>query len=207
MKEKEKRKVMQMMVILATTKRVEIWRMTSLTMKMRRTNLFLRAKMRMVSKNLRVTEKTAMVTLMRKDLLRKILTKTREMTNKSWVPQRNSCQISLVPSKENKRRQSSLGSIRTILTAFSLMLNSSPISSKRTMMMQVSPPVCPTLTRLVRSNLSGRESEKTAKEGAEGSRGRRKADLAKCSREHRAKEERPKACHPSQQPRGEKRIN
>merc|ERR1711997_172080 len=135
------------------------------------------------SKNLRVTEKTAMVTLMVKVLVGKILTalmrkdlaKTRKMTNKLWVPQRNSCQISLFPSKGNRRRQSFLDSIRTILTAFSLMLNSSPISSKRTMMMQVSPPVCPTLTRLVRSNLPGRESEKTAKEGAEGSRGRRKA--------------------------------
>merc|ERR1711874_191813 len=117
--------------------------------------------MRMASKNLRVTEKTAMVTLMRKVLVGKILTalmrkdlaKTRKMTNKLWVPQRNSCQISLFPGKGNRRRQSFLDSIRTILTALSLML-------------QVSPPVCPTLTRLVRSNLPGRESEKTAKEGA-----------------------------------------
>jgi len=166
--------------------------------------------MRMASKNLRVTEKTAMVTLMRKDLVGKILTalmrkdlaKTRKMTNKL-----NSCQISLFPSKGNRRKQSSLGSIQTILTAFLLMLNSSPISLNRTMMMQVSPPVCPTLTRLVRSNLRGRESEKTARKGTKGSRGKRKADLAKCSREHRVKEEKPKACHPSQQPRGEKRIN
>merc|ERR1719447_2461261 len=164
----------------------------------------------MASKNLRVTEKTAMVTLMRKDLVGKILTalmrkdlaKTRKMTNKL-----NSCQISLFPSKGNRRKQSSLGSIQTILRAFLLMLNSSPISSKRTMMIQVSPPVCPTLIKLVRSNLRGRESEKTAREGTEGSRGRKKADLANCSKEHRVKEERPKACHPSQQPRGEKRIN
>merc|ERR1719204_3034580 len=137
-----------------------------------------------------------MVTLMRKDLVGKILTalmrkdlaKTRKMTNKL-----NNCQISLFPSKGNRRKQSSLGSIQTILTAF--------------LMMQVSPPVCPTLIKLVRSNLRGRESEKTAREGTEGSRGRKKADLANCSKEHRVKEERPKACHPSQQPRGEKRIN
>merc|ERR1712029_422076 len=115
-------------------------------------------------------------------LMRKDLAKTRKMTNKL-----NSCQISLFPSKVNRRKQSSLGSIQTILTAFLLMLNSSPISSRRTMM-QVSPPVCPTLTRLVRSNLRGRESEKTARKGTKGSRGKRKADLAKCSREHRVKE-------------------
>merc|ERR1719422_447204 len=160
-------------------------------------SLSLRGKMRMASKNLRATERTAMVTSMRKDLV-----KTRKMTNKL-----NNCQISLFSSKGNRRKQSSLGSIQTILTAFLLMLNSSPISLKRTMMMQVSPPVCPTLTRLVRSNLRGRESEKTARVGTEGSRGRGRADLAKCSREHRVKEERPKACHPSQQPRGKKRIN
>merc|ERR1719204_1904 len=199
-----------MTTILATTERLEIWRMTSLTTKMWRMSLSLRVKMSLASKNLRVTEKTAMVTLMRKDsvgkiltaLMRKDLAKTRKMTNKL-----NSWQISLFSSKGNRRKQSSLGSIQTILTAFLLMLNSSPISSKRTMMMQVSPPVCPTLTRLVRSNLRGRESEKTARKGTKGSRGKRKADLAKCSREHRVKEEKPKACHPSQQPRGEKRIN
>merc|ERR1712130_710080 len=98
-----------------------------------------RVRMTMGSKSLKVTEKkTPMVTSMRKDLaelipmilMKKDSAKKRKRTTKC----RN-----LHPSKRkgNKRRQSSPSSIQTIWTAYLLMLNNFPISSKRTTMTQV----------------------------------------------------------------------